>query len=134
MSKNQNFPRINNAMLRSYTLPVYRCTKDCDYIEYYAYNPATEKLQRKRIKVNTVKGAKARKHYAYDLIARLTEKLTTGWNPFIEQMNTSEMRLITFCLDEFEKYNERMYEEYIVRFVLTLYSAVSLVYFLPTLG
>lgn len=111
MSKNQNLPRINNAMLRSYTLPVYRCTKDCDYVEYYAYNPATEKLQRKRIKVNTVKGAKARKHYAYDLIARLTEKLSTGWNPFIEQMNTAEMRLITYCLDEFEKYNERMFED-----------------------
>lgn len=96
------------AELRSYRLPVYRQTKDCDFVEYYAFNPVIGKLGRKRIKVNQVKGTRARKEYARSIIERLTEKLTKGWNPFIEEYNNSELMLVSKALDEFGAYNERM--------------------------
>lgn len=38
-----------------YTLPEYRQTKGCDYIEFYAYDPAQAKMRRKRIQKNHIK-------------------------------------------------------------------------------
>lgn len=99
------------AELRSFRLPVYRNTKDCDFVEYYAFNPAIGKLGRKRIKLNQIKGTRARKEYARGLIERLTDKLTHGWNPFIEEYSSSEMMLVGTALDEFAAYNERMKSE-----------------------
>lgn len=99
------------AELRSFRLPVFRQTKDCDFVEYYAFNPAIGKLGRKRIKVNQIKGTRARKEYVRGIIDRLTDKLTHGWNPFIEEYNTSEMMLVSTALDEFAAYNERMKSE-----------------------
>ena len=45
------------ASMLQYTLPEYRQTKGCDYIEFYAYDPAQAKMRRKRIKINRIKGA-----------------------------------------------------------------------------
>ena len=110
MSKNFQLPRVNNASLLGYKLPVYRRTKDCVYVEYYAYNPLTEKLHRKRIKLNNVE-SKQRKSYALALIQRLTTKLASGWNPFVEQLRSSDMMLVSAAFDEFKAYNERMFAE-----------------------
>jgi integrase len=110
MSIQNQLTRINNASLLGYKLPVFRKTKDCDYVEYYAYNPLVDKLHRKRIKLNNVP-AKGRKAYANALIKRITDKLVSGWNPFIEQMSHSDMMLVESSFEEFKAYNERMYAE-----------------------
>lgn len=47
--------RISVAALLQYTLPEYRQTKGCDYIEFYAYDPAQAKMRRKRIQKNHIK-------------------------------------------------------------------------------
>lgn len=38
------------------------------YIGYYAFNPETEKLERKKIKVNKIKSVREREAYAKELI------------------------------------------------------------------
>lgn len=43
------------ASMLQYTLPEYRQTKGCDYIEFYAYDPAQAKMRRKRIQKNHIK-------------------------------------------------------------------------------
>ena len=110
MSLQNQLPRISNASLLGYKLAVYRKTKDCDYVEYYALNPLTAKLHRKRIKLNNVP-VKGRKAYASTLIKRINDKLVSGWNPFIEQMSHSDMMLVESAFEEFMAYNERMYSE-----------------------
>ena len=77
----------------SYTPPIYRETKGCVFIEFYAYDPEQAKMRRKRIKLNHIKGNKTRKEYARGVILRLNEQLKHGWNPWIAK-DTSN--LITF--------------------------------------
>lgn len=97
--------------IKQYRYPVYRVTKDCCFVEYYAFNPAVGKLCRKRIKINTIKGMRARKQYATELMQRLVDKLQRGWNPFIASESSNDLKLFSECLDEFDKYNGRMLAE-----------------------
>jgi len=55
------------------------------YISYYVKNPATQKLKRKRIKLNRIKSKIQRRRYSKKLILEINKKLENGWNPFIEQ-------------------------------------------------
>lgn len=58
-----------------YTPPVYRETKGCSFIEFYAYDPDQGKMRRKRIKTNRIKGVQKRRQYVRDVINRLGEQL-----------------------------------------------------------
>lgn len=54
------------------------------YITYYAFHPPTSKLKRIQIRLNHIKKIGPRRAYARALINQITEKLVSGWNPFIE--------------------------------------------------
>ena len=58
------------------------------YISYYVLNPYTNKMVRCRVKVNRVKSITARRKFAREIIISINQKLSTGWNPFIEQDTT----------------------------------------------
>ncbi|MDE7180293.1 MAG: tyrosine-type recombinase/integrase [Muribaculaceae bacterium] len=83
-----------------YTLPVYRETKDCNYIEFYAFDPSIGRLRRKRIKTNRIKGVVKCRQYARNLIKRITEQLNRGWNPWIVK-DTSDLHVFSEILDRF---------------------------------
>lgn len=92
-----------------YTLPVYRETKDCNYIEFYAFDPNIGRLRRKRIKTNRIKGVVKCRQYVRDLIKRITEQLNRGWNPWIAK-DTSELFVFAEVLDRFETHICKMLE------------------------
>lgn len=56
------------------------------FIHFYATDPATGKLRRKRIKLNHIRKKTERDKYASVLCHQLNEKLFAGWNPWIEQL------------------------------------------------
>ena len=92
-----------------YTLPVYRETEGCNYIEFYAYDPSKGRLRRKRIKTNRIKGVVKRRQYVRDLIKRLTDQLSRGWNPWIAK-DTSELHVFPEVLDRYETHIGKMLE------------------------
>lgn len=104
----------NIAQIRQYTLPELRINKTLWYIEFYAYEPTSCRLKRKRIKINRIKDIKARRQYASGLIYRITQQLISGWNPWIERDNEY---LMTFaeCIDIYIKYINRMYDDELYR-------------------
>lgn len=55
------------------------------YISYYVLNPATEKLDRKKIMLNRIKSIVERRKYAAQIIQELNKKLYGGWNPYLEE-------------------------------------------------
>lgn len=55
------------------------------YVSYYALNPVTNKLQRKKIKLNRISNPKERKRFANHIVDELNRKLYSGWNPFTEE-------------------------------------------------
>lgn len=67
----------------SYTVPVLHTGKDW-YVDFYAFDPAANRMRRKKIKLNSIDSIKRRREYAGDLIARLISQLRSGWNPWIE--------------------------------------------------
>lgn len=92
-----------------YTLPVYRETEGCNYIEFYAFDPATGSMRRKRIKTNRVKGVVKRRQYVRDLLKRITDQLSRGWNPWVAR-DTSELYVFEEVLDRFETHINKMLE------------------------
>ena len=55
------------------------------YISYYVVNPATDKLHRRRHKINRIKPISERKRYANYLVDEINQKLYAGWNPYTEK-------------------------------------------------
>lgn len=97
------------ASVIQYTLPVYRETKACNYIEFYAFDPSIGRLRRKRIKTNRIKGVVKCRQYVRDLIKRITEQLNRGWNPWIAK-DTSELHVFSEVLDRFDTHICKMLE------------------------
>ena len=54
------------------------------YIEYYAKNPLTEKLERFKKRVPSMKSQREREKYAKKMVQAINQKLETGWSPFYE--------------------------------------------------
>ncbi|WP_304475322.1 site-specific integrase [uncultured Duncaniella sp.] len=90
-----------------FTLPTYRENEGCDYIEFYAYDPARGKMRRKRIKLNRIKGITNRRTYARGVMKRLTEQLNKGWNPWIVN-DTSDLTVFEEAVSRYEAHIEKM--------------------------
>ncbi len=91
----------------AHTVPIYRETDGCDYIEFYAFDPEKGKMRRKRIKLNRIKGIKNRRDYARGVIKRLTEQLKRGWNPWVAK-DTSNLITLEEAIKRYEAHIEKM--------------------------
>lgn len=76
------------------------------YVGYYVVNPFTNKMVRKKIKLNHIANARERKRYALRLAFEVNVKLYDGWNPFIEESNANSKKLsdaVALFLDDKSK-------------------------------
>lgn len=73
------------------------------FVYYYVVNPATEKLVRKKIKLNHIKSISHRRRMANHLINEINEKLYSGWNPFLEESAPRGYSKLIEVLDVFLK-------------------------------
>ena len=91
------------AKALAYTPPVYRENKGGSYIEFYAYDPAIGQMRRKRTKLNHIDGKKNRKQYANEAIKRLSDQLSSGWNPWTD---CDPDNIVSFedAIDKYEEY------------------------------
>lgn len=95
--------------IKSYTPPTLHCGRET-YISFNAYDPADGKMKRKRIKLNAI-DPKQRRKYANDLIKRLTEKLISGWNPWIEKENGTAYMLFRDCCEKYRQYIDKLLKD-----------------------
>lgn len=115
MLKRQTFNALKEdaqctlAMIRNYLPPVLRENKDDWYIEFYAFDPAQNRMRRKKIKVNYVKGIGARRAYARGVMRRLSEHLAAGWNPWVASKANSDLRTFAEACDRYEAMVDKMY-------------------------
>lgn len=78
---------------------------DREYIYYYAKNPDSGKLERRRIYLNNIKTKANRIRYAKRLVNHINNKLDHGWNPFIDDSeNKKKYTFINEALDFAYKY------------------------------
>lgn len=78
------------------------------YVEFYVYNPFTDSMVRKRVKINRVKRAQDRRRYAEQLICEINKKLFSGWNPYTEHDRTRQFMKLSDAIDTYRnsKYKE----------------------------
>lgn len=84
-----------------YTLPRLHTGKNW-YVDFYAYDPTIDGLKRKKYMLDKYR-IKERRHIATVLISTLTQKLTAGWNPFI---NNDKARSYTLWDAIVQRYTE----------------------------
>lgn len=94
----------------SYTYPKLHSGKD-SYISFYAFDPASGEMKRKRIKLNHITKASERKKYAQGLIYRLSVKLEEGWNPFIEAENSLAYHQFSDVTNRYREYVQKLYND-----------------------
>ena len=108
MSANEHLSAQSGvAAAFQYTTPVLRETEGCSYIEFYAYDPELGKLRRKRIKTNRIKGVINRRQYCRQVIKRLIEQLSHGWNPWIAK-DVTNLMLFDDAVSKYEQHSEKM--------------------------
>ena len=95
------------ALILQYTMPIYRETDGCSYIEFYAYDPEKGKMRRKRIKTNRIKSITKRRQYARDVMKRVANQLRQGWNPWIAK-DVSDLYTFEEALTRYESHIEKM--------------------------
>lgn len=84
-------------------------------IVYYVLNPFTNKLVRKRIRVNPIKNANERKRYAKKLVSALNSKLERGWNPFFENESSKTFLLLKDVVIQYVKTLEKKVADKVLR-------------------
>lgn len=67
----------------TWTPPMVHRGKE-NYVDFYALDPDTGKMKRKKVMLDRLKG-KTRATYARQVVEELTQKLMRGWNPWVEQ-------------------------------------------------
>lgn len=77
------------------------------YISYYVLNPASNKLDRKRIKINRINSITERRKTAKTIIAEINLKLSKGWNPFLEQDAPKSFIIVTDALNVFLRVKQK---------------------------
>ncbi len=71
------------------------------HVRFYVKNPATLKMQRIRINVNTIKSISERRKYGKRLAAEINKKLEQGWNPLMENQTGKSFHNIYEVFDTF---------------------------------
>lgn len=101
-------PEVQNIdFAKQYTMPVLR-EGSVWYIEFYAFDPDAGHLRRKRIKLNRIKGIAKKRAYARDVMRRLTQQLSQGWNPWIEK-DCANLVLFNDVCNQYEAYIDKMF-------------------------
>ena len=93
--------------IQGYTPPVLHTGKDW-YIDFYAFNPIYGTMRRKKIKLNFIEKIGDRRKYAKDYINRLAEKLSLGWNPWIEQESSNAYILFKDVIGKYRAFLDKM--------------------------
>lgn len=71
------------------------------YVYFYVIHPETKRLKRVRVKINNVKPLSARRRMARDMMAALDQRLSLGWNPFLEEKSPKAYHRLFDAFDAF---------------------------------
>ena len=86
-----------------YTYPHLHKGK-CWYVDFMVFNPATNKMQRKKYMLNRYKTAYERKAMAAEMIHNIMSRLKAGWNPFVTTYNPRYYTEFVKVLERYEAY------------------------------
>lgn len=78
------------------------------YVDFYAYDPATDTMRRKKFHLDNIGKITERRKRANEMIESLTKLLRSGWSPWINAETNRSYTLLEDALEKYEAYVERM--------------------------
>lgn len=114
--KNYSLNSIDKVMnqIIAWKTPVFHQKSEC-YVSFQAYDPLSGRLKTKKIMLGHIKGKTNQRKYAEDLIKRLTEQLSSGWNPWIEAVQPLEYALWDDVISKYKDYLVKLCNEHSLR-------------------
>ena len=107
---NFSSPSSGINAIKAYTIPKLHTGKEW-YIGFYAFDPALDRMHRKKIKLNHIDKITDRRRYANGLIVRLVQKLEEGWNPWIDAESSNAYKTIEEVFERYRMFLRKRLEE-----------------------
>lgn len=85
------------------------------YVDFYANDPSTGEMRRKKYKLDGLKKISEKKRRAAEIIEAVTRELRSGWNPWVNAQESRGFTLIQDCLDRYLEYIEKKGDRYKTR-------------------
>ncbi|MBR5087044.1 MAG: site-specific integrase [Muribaculaceae bacterium] len=85
------------------------------YVDFYANDPSTGEMRRKKYKLDGLKKISEKKRRAAEIIEAVTRELRGGWNPWVNAQESRGFTLIQDCLDRYLEYIEKKGDRYKTR-------------------
>ena len=94
---------ISSKCIVQFTLPRLHKGKQW-YVDFFAYDPARDKMRRKKYMLDHYKNEQDRENVAAILIHNIFEKLKVGWNPFVNARKTRQFTEFSTVLQRYHDY------------------------------
>lgn len=99
--------RVRNAAvvneIRQWTMPRLTVSETRSYVSFNAFDPLSGKMKRKKIHLGRIKGKRELRETGARVIRRVVERLSSGWNPWVEAENALSYTLLS---DVFQLYRD----------------------------
>ena len=97
------------AEVLSYTLPKLHTGKNW-YVDFAAYDPAEQKMKRKKYMLDGIAKVTDKRKMAADIIASVTNRLRSGWNPWAELSNSRQYAKVPAVIDMYIRYIAKLHD------------------------
>lgn len=94
---------ISEKVIVQFTLPRLHKGKQW-YVDFFAFDPARDRMRRKKYMLDHYKSERDRENIAAILIHNLFEKLKVGWNPFVNARKTRQFTEFSTVLQRYQDY------------------------------
>ena len=108
--KNYSLQSTSKRNVREWSLPLYHKGKQF-YVDFYALDPASGRLRRKKIMLDHIHVSRERNAYARYLIEQLTQKLIRGWNPWVESKSGAQFTPWTDVCTLYRQYIVKLHND-----------------------
>ena len=96
------------AAIVSYTLPKLHTGKNW-YVDFTCYDPAEQKMKRKKYMLDGIAKVTERRKMAADIITSVTQRLRSGWNPWAELSNSRQYAKVDDVINIYVKYLKKLH-------------------------
>ncbi len=93
----------------NYTLPKLHTGKTW-YVDFMCYDPAEQKMKRKKYMLDGITKVTDRRKRAVDIIANVTTRLREGWNPWVEASNSRQFTKVDTVINIYIRYLDKLHE------------------------
>lgn len=98
---------FSSPALLGFTFPRLHTGKNW-YVDFFAYDPVTDRMKRKKYMLDREKDLSRRHNMAALLIASITQRLIRGWNPWIRDDSTRHLTGFSEVLSAYRLYVGKM--------------------------